>query len=322
MRKLIVQLLMLSMTVQSSSSPLPSEYLSKPYLGSILTQQRNPDSVTITVTVTNKQGDYVKGLNRSDFTIFEGKSPLEIASLDYGDEPASVGIVYDRSQSMRDAERFSRPKVVREALDHFIQTSNRSSSYFLVTFSDHPQLMVDWTRERETLFRGVEAAPATGNSAFYDACQMALEKLRTGEYRKRVMLLISDGLDTRSRVSYRDLRQLVITSDVLLYAIPANGASEQGTVAWEGRIILDELASITGGGAVYPSSHSEFVAAIQQIAFELSRQYRITFKPDDSSKGGKWRELKIKVTTPLDAPGELQGLKVRSRRGYSIPASL
>jgi Ca-activated chloride channel family protein len=315
MRIVTLHLLLLGLFYQSSvSHALPTHSL-PPNPAYVLLQQPDADSVFLTVTVTNKRGEYIRGLSRNDFTIYEGRSPLEISSFSFGDEPMSVGVVYDASMSMRQAKRTANPKVVREAVDRFVRSSNSSNSYFLISFSDQPQLLVDWTRDREALLRPLEAITAKGLTALYDACYMALDKLRGGEHRKRVILLISDGQDNSSRRNYRELRHFLMSSDVLLYAIPVTDGSEQDLLFEGGRAVLEELSSVTGGGTVNPRSDSELVAAVEQIAFELSRQYRIGFKPGNQLKDDKWRELKIKVTTPADAPRELRDLTVRSRRG-------
>lgn len=114
------------------------------------TPQSRSDEVTITVTVTNKQG-YVTGLSRADFSVFAGKTPLEITSFSFGEEPMSIGIVYDKSRSSNDKYNngVAVSKIFRDALGRFLQLSNPSNDY-LSAWQKSPSL---WSTGPATIRR-------------------------------------------------------------------------------------------------------------------------------------------------------------------------
>ena len=196
---LLVAFIALWVAVVCTGNQLPAETLLA------ATPQSGGDEVALTVTVTNKQG-YVTGLSRADFSIFAGKTPLEITSFSFGEEPMSIGIVYDKSRSSNDQYNYgvAVSKTFRNALGRFLQLSNASNDYFLIRVAQKPQSLVDWNRDHHALLSALENLESESYSALYDAYFMALEKLATGKYQKRVLLLISDGSDNRSRGVIKD----------------------------------------------------------------------------------------------------------------------
>ncbi len=321
MRTPILYLFLLCFAAQSGVATLCASVQLPKTSAAILVQQSGDDSITLTVTVTNKQGALIGGLSRSDFSVFEGKTPLDITSFSFGDEPMSIGIVYDKSQVEGEYSRrgVATSKTLRQALERFVKLSNSSNTYFLIHVPKEPQVLVDWTRDHDALLRPLDNLKTEREAALYDACFMAVEKLHKGEHSKRVLLVISDGSDSRSRRSYQELRRLLMNADTLVYGIATHDehAIRQADALGIGAsAILDELSSVTGGGTFYPKNNLDLVAAAELLAGELRQQYRITCKPASSKADKKLRALKVKVTSPSSAPRELRNLLVRSRRGY------
>jgi Ca-activated chloride channel family protein len=127
------------------------------------------------------------------------------------------------------------------------------------------------------------------------------------------VLLISDGQDNSSRYTFSELRRLLKESDVLIYAIGILDGGDMGsTLGVAGQAILDELASVSGGKAFFPSSGAEMNEIFERIALELRHQYSIGYKPSNFVNDGKWHKLKVKVTPPRGLPR----LFVRSKEGY------
>jgi Ca-activated chloride channel homolog len=321
MRTLNLYLFLVSFVAHSGVAPAGASGQLPKELAPVLLQQSGSDSVTLTITVTNKQGTYVRGLSREDFTVFDGKTPLEITSFSFGEEPMSIGIVYDKSQVEGKYSRrgVAASRTLRQALERFVKLSNSSNDYFLIQVAKQPQVLADWTRDHERLLRPLDDVKPETETALYDACIMAVEKLRNGENRKRVLLLISDGSDNSSRQSYRELRHLLMNTDTLVYAIATHDEYEIKEADALGiglSLTLDDLSSVTGGGRVYPKNSSELIAAAELLARELRQQYKITFKVAPSKGDDKWRELKVKVTPSSSAPREFRNLIVRSGKGY------
>ncbi|HKO59837.1 MAG TPA: VWA domain-containing protein [Pyrinomonadaceae bacterium] len=273
----------------------------------------NTDLITFTVTVTDTYGRFVSGLNKSAFSVFDEKKPQEITYFSDDDSPVSVGVIFDVSGSMSG----DKVKRARDALSKFIQTSHNSDEYFLIAFNSRAQLLLDKTRDGNSVLDKLTFVNTRNNTALYDACYLGVEKVQRGAHPKRALLLISDGQDNNSRYTFNELRRLLKESDVVLYGIGILSGSDAGSaLGMEGQGILDELASVSGGKAFFPRSAAEMDDIFEQIALELRHQYSIGYKPANFTNDGKWRKVKVKVTPPRGLPR----LFVRSKEGYyAIP---
>ena len=263
------------------------------------------DLVTLDVTVTDARGRHVEGLDKSAFTVFDNKAPQEITFFADADEPASVAVVFDTSGSMSGG-KIGRAK---EALSRFIQTSHPRDEFYLIGFNSSAQVLLERTRDADAVAEKLTYVEPRGNTALYDAAYMGLNKLTRGAHRRRVLLLISDGEDNRSRYSFGEVRRALEESDVVVYGVGiSTGYSRFST----GRETLEKLAAASGGRAFFPDGAAEMDEAFERIALELRHRYSIGYKPAGLAGAGEWHSLKVKVTRPADSPR----LFVRSRKGY------
>ena len=269
----------------------------------------NTDLITLTVTVTDGYGRYVSGLNQKAFTVLDDKVPQELEFFSDDDAPVSVGVVFDLSGSMSG----DKIRKARDALSHFIQTSHEQDEYFLVGFNDRAQLLLDKTRDGESVLNKLSFVEPRHNTALYDACYLGVEKVTRGAHPKRAILLISDGQDNDSRYTFSELRRLLKESDVVLYSIGILGGSDPGSaLGMGGQAILDELSSVSGGKAFFPNTSAEMDDTFEKIALELRHQYSIGYRPANFVNDGKWHRLKVKISPPRGLPR----LFVRSKEGY------
>ncbi len=269
----------------------------------------NSDLITMTVTVTDTYGRYVTGLHQNAFTVTDDKVPQEITFFSDDDAPVSLGVIFDFSRSMS-GDKIQR---AREALGRFMETSHGGDEYFLIGFNSRAQLLMDRTRDSDALMDKLTFVQTKGQTALYDACYLGVEKVTRGSHPKRAVLLISDGQDNSSRYTFSELRRLLKESDVLIYAIGILDGGDMGSsLGVAGQAILDELASVSGGKAFFPSSGAEMNEIFERIALELRHQYSIGYKPSNFVNDGKWHKLKVKVTPPRGLPR----LFVRSKEGY------
>lgn len=273
------------------------------------------DLITFTVTVTDTYGRYVSGLGKSAFTVLDEKKPQEITYFSDDDSPVSVGVLFDLSGSMSG----DKVKRARDALSKFIQTSHNSDEYFLIAFNSRAQLLLDKTRDGNSVLDKLTFVQTRNQTALYDACYLGVEKVQRGSHPKRALLLISDGQDNNSRYTFSELRKLLKESDVTLYGVGILSGSDAGSsMGMEGQGILDELASVSGGKAFFPRSPAEMDDIFEQIALELRHQYSIGYKPANFVNDGRWHKIKVKVTPPRGLPR----LFVRSKEGYyAVPST-
>ena len=269
----------------------------------------NTDLITLTVTVTDTYGRYVSGLSKSAFSILDNKKPQEITHFSDDDSPVSVGVIFDVSGSMSG----DKVKRARDALSKFIQTSHDSDEYFLIAFNSRAQLLLDKTRDGDSILNKLTFIETKSQTALYDACYLGVEKVQRGQHQKRALLLISDGQDNNSRYTFKELQKLLKESDVTLYGIGILSGSDAGSsLGMEGQGILDELAGVSGGKAFFPRSAAEMDDIFEQIALELRHQYSIGYKPETFVNDGKWHRVKVRVTPPRGLPR----LFVRAKEGY------
>lgn len=269
----------------------------------------NTDLITLTVTVTDTYGRYVSGLDKKAFKVFEDKEEQEIEYFSDDDAPVSVGVLFDVSGSMSG----DKVRKAREALSRFIQTSHDSDEYFLIGFNSRAQLLLDKTRDGDSVLSKMTFIETRGNTALYDACYLGVEKVTRGAHQKRAILLISDGQDNNSRYTFSEVRRLLKESDVVLYSIGILGGNDPGSsLGMEGQSTLDELSAVSGGKAFFPNTAPEMDELFERIALELRHQYSIGYRPKNFKNDGKWHKLKVKVTPPRGLPR----LFVRSREGY------
>ncbi len=268
----------------------------------------NSDLITMTVTVTDTYGRFVTGLNKNAFAVFDDKEQQNISFFSDEDAPVSLGVVFDVSGSMN-GDKISR---AREALGKFIETSHSGDEYFLIGFNNRAQLLLDKTRDSDALLSKLTFLHTKGQTALYDATYLGVEKVTRGAHPKRAVLLISDGQDNSSRYTFTELKRLLKESDVIIYAIGIVDSHDESSLDMAGRAILEELASVSGGHAYFPSSNAEMNDTFERIALELRTQYSIGYKPTNFVNDGKWHKLKIKVQPPRGFPR----LFVRGREGY------
>ncbi len=310
---LVTQALIVSVTSQSlqqsQSKPAP----------------KSSDPIVLNVTVTDKHGGFVGGLEAKDFEISINKKPAHIVSVSHADLPLNVGILLDSSGSMgpwsqKEAERtFLR---LREALKHFLDLSNQGNDYFVLGFNIKPQLLVDWTSEPATVVDNIRNLQVYGNTALYDAGYLAVDKVRSGRHAKQVLIVISDGQDNISHYTFNELRDALKESNAMLYAtyFPNSGDAGSGLM-YEGLGVLEELTFLSGGklfsskdGAALQLKDANGV--FENIAIELRNQYTITIVPNEGMAINKWQKVKVKVNVPAGTQRDWKGLSARTRDGF------
>jgi len=266
------------------------------------------DLVTLTLTVTDLYGRYVSALTKDAFTVTDNNKEQEITFFSDSDAPVSVGIIFDVSGSMSG----DKIKKARTALERFVASSHPSDEYFLIAFNSRAELLMDRTRNADAVLQKLQLIKPTSNTALYDAVYLGLERVTRGAHQKRALLIISDGQDNASRYNFGEVRRLMKESDVVAYGIGILDRGDVSQLGMQGQAFLDELSSVSGGKAFYPTSAVEMDEIFERIAIELRNQYSIGYTPTDFQPDGKWRKVRVKVKPPRGLPR----LTVRSREGY------
>jgi len=179
--------------------------------------------VNVTATVSDSTGRFVSGLRAEDFRVFEDDEPVSVTHFSAERVPVSLGIALDTSGSMAGEKIQS----AQSALDRFLyDLLGRDDEIFLYRFSNYPTLLQGWTTDRQLISRALGRITPSGGTAMYDTVAEAIPLTQRGENRKKALLVISDGNDTSSRTSIREVKQMIRESEVLVYAIGIDGEGE------------------------------------------------------------------------------------------------
>jgi Ca-activated chloride channel family protein len=264
--------------------------------------------VLVPVTVLDGEGRFVSGLEPQNFQLWEDKAEQEILNVSGEDTPISVGIILDTSGSMKD-----KLGVARDAASTFLRTVlNKDDEFFLVSFSDRPQVTVDFTTEIARVSSSLIAIDARGSTALYDAVYAGMHKLHDAVNGRKVLLLITDGEDNRSRYTFSNIREYVKEQDIQIYALGIGDAlNPQLDGDAGGRDRIEALTELTGGQSFFPKSTSELGDLCLKIGIEIKNQYVIAYRPSNNTPDGRWHKLRVSA--------HLKGtrdLRVRARLGY------
>jgi Ca-activated chloride channel family protein len=295
--------------VSGRNSPAPAKQ------NSPLIIRERTDLVTLNVMVTDRDGNAIYDLAPSELEIYEDSVLQTIEHYGISDLPLSIGAVFDLSGSMT-----NKLDVGRAALGRFIETSHSDDDYFLIGFNRQAKLLAEFSDGRELKDR-LKLFDPEGGTALYDAIYLGIEKIKYGHHhRRRALLIISDGQDNASRYGLDQVRRRLKESDVLLYCIgivrPGMSEKAEQREQHRGQIILDDLAQLTGGRAIFVSSVEDLDDAMSRVAVELRQQYTIGYSSTNQSRDGKWRKIHVRARRDPDQPK----VYVRTREGYYGPA--
>lgn len=277
--------------------------------------------VQLPITVMDKKEQPVAGLKVSDFIVFEDKQPQQIASFrdESAGTPIYVAVLMDTSTSAAAKLRFE-----KESAKDFLYTvvRVRKDKAAFATFDEDVNLLQDFTDKLDKLDTAVDSVKKPGTTtALYDAVwRMCDEKMR-GVTGRRVIVVITDGEDTSSRARLEEAIEMAQRTETIIFAISTKAGFssvvpgvEAGTVKDDDDKKLDKLADATGGKAFFIGDRLDLERAFTRVAKELRGQYIVTYRPTNKNYDGSYRRIEVKLAAERD------GLKVRTRRGYTARA--
>ncbi len=278
--------------------------------------------VRLPITVVDKKGQFVPGLTRNDFLIFEDKVPQQVETFsdDLGEAlPLYVVVLMDTSPSTAGKLKFE-----QESAMNFIHTvvRPRRDRVLFATFDDEINLRQDFTDKLDLLDKAVDGVKKLGSqTALFDAVwQFCDEKLRSVAGR-RVMVVVTDGEDTYSRANIRDAIDIAQRTETTIFAISTKAGFlstvpgvEAGQVKDQKDRDLVTLAEETGGVAFFTGDMLSLERSFTKISKELRAQYLLTYKPLNDRYDGSFRKIEVKLAT---GHGDL---KIRTKHGYKAIA--
>jgi len=259
---------------------------------------------SVAATVTDRDGHLVGDLTPESFEIYEDGERQTITQFTHERVPVGLGVLLDISDSMMG----KRIQDARAAVDRFLfDLLDPSDEFFLIAFNHRPHPLTGWTRAREDVQRALDGLRPTGSTAIYDAVFEALPVIDRRTRDRAALLIISDGADTASNATLRDLKSALLRSDVFVYAIAIDSSATQ---AINSRVNVDALRDITaetGGRTEVIKTSADLAEATARIADELNTQYLLGYTSTKAADG-KYHSIRVRV-----AGAEY---RIRARQGY------
>jgi Ca-activated chloride channel family protein len=273
------------------------------------------DVVSLNVTVVDPQNRYVTDLDQQDFSIFEDGAKQDLIFFNRTSLPIALSLLIDTSASME-----NRLQIAQEAAVGFARRLRPQDLAQVVDFDSRVEITQDFTNNVANLESAIRATMAGGSTSLHNAIYISLKELAKirvksqDEVRRRAIVVLSDGEDTSSLVTYEEVLDLAKRSETSLYTIglqPKDAPSSKGFR--EAEFVLRQLAQETGGRAFFISRVEDLKDVYGQIADELSSQYTIGYAPKNGRRDGAWRRVVVQVARP--------GNTARTKRGYYAPTS-
>ncbi len=271
--------------------------------------RKDVDLVLVPVTITDPMNRLVTGLEKENFLLTDNGQPQEIRHFSSEDAPISLGVIFDVSGSMSNKIDKSRDAVVE-----FFKTANPEDEFFLITFSEKPEVLADFTTSVEDIQDKLVYAVPKGRTALLDAIYLGMNRMRKAKHQKKALLIISDGGDNHSRYTEGEIKSMVKEADVQIYAIGLYDRDFKTPEEREGPELLTEISDVTGG-RTFAIASNELADVATKIGIELRNQYVLGYRPTNPTRDGKWRKIKVKLNPPKGLPP----LHVYAKTGYYAP---
>ncbi len=263
---------------------------------------------SITATVRDQDGRLVTGLTRDAFEIYEDGVRQQITQFTNERVPVSLVVLLDISDSMYgrriDDARMAVSTFLKDLLDP-------GDEFILVAFNHQPYFLSWWTRERTRVTSMLEPIRPSGGTAIYDAVLAAIPQFTVRNNQRGALVLISDGADTASDATLREVRRALFRTDAFAYAVAIDSAERQAINTRVNPVALQEITDTSGGRTEVVHGSDDMVPAIARIAEELNSQYLLGYTSPRGADGA-FHSIRVRVTG--------RDYRVRARNGYVAPA--
>ena len=262
------------------------------------------DLTTVNATVISRDGGLITGLPRDAFDVYEDGQLQTITQFTNERVPVSLGVLLDVSDSM-----FGRRLLeAREAIERFVvDLLDPEDEFAMLAFNHQPRPLSGWTSERAAAARVMAPLQPSGSTAIYDAIVAALPLVDIRNRQRAALLVLSDGADTASDATIRDVRSALLRSDGFVYAIAVDASERRPINTAVNPSALREITDQSGGRTLVVHSTADAITALAEIAGELNSQYLIGYS-SPHVRDGQFHSIRVRVrgTDHL----------VRARNGY------
>jgi Ca-activated chloride channel family protein len=245
----------------------------------VFTISDNVNLVLLDVSVKGPNGGYVSGLQKTNFQVFEDGHVREITHFASVDTPVSIGLVVDNSGSMRT----KKPEVTMAGLS-FAKQSNQHDEFFVVNFNNAvvrglpPEVM--FTDKLQEVRAALDYTQPAGQTALYDAIAYSLRHLEYAHQEKRTLIVVSDGGDNASRITFPELMKMIEASRASIYTVGLYDSQDQDA----NPSVMRKIAAVSGGEFFEPAKLDDVLPVFDKIAKDIRNTYTIGYVPDETDK--------------------------------------
>jgi Ca-activated chloride channel family protein len=271
------------------------------------------DVVSLNVTVTTADQQFVTDLEQQDFQVFEDGVRQDVSFFTRSQLPIALALLLDTSASMEEKMR-----IAQEAAIGFARRLRPEDTAQVIDFDSRVNILQPFTNDAALLEKAIRSTAAGGSTSMYNAIYIALNEMKkvraqsADEIRRRAVVVLSDGEDTSSLLPFEEVIELAKRSETAVYTIGIRSAEPSGGRGFrEAEFVLKQLALETGGRSFFPGSASELPAIYTQIANELSSQYTVGYTSKNPRRDGAWRRLVVRTSRP--------NAIARTKQGYYAP---
>jgi Ca-activated chloride channel family protein len=306
-------------TTATSAASTPTTTAPAPTTSPQATFRSNVDLVALNVVVTDSDQKYVSGLRPSDFAVFEDGIQQDVSFFGASGVPLDLAILLDTSASMT-----GKMQLVQQAAIGFLNTLRADDRAIVVDIKDATKIMYPLGSDMDAAKQAILSTSPRGGTALYNGAYLTLkemvkERRSNSEVRRQALVVLSDGDDTASLVSYDDLMDLAKQSGIAIYTITmrskylvSQAASRGHSYFSQSEFGMKALAQETGARSFFPTELGELSGVYAAIAEELATQYAIGYSPKNPRMDGSYRRVIVRIA---DKPG----VRTRTRAGYTAP---
>lgn len=261
--------------------------------------------VILNATVTDARGKPVFGLKQNHFQVFEDGKEQKIEFFETEETPFAAVILIDTSGSMEE-----RVSLARSAAIRFLEGLRFDDVTAIYNFDSKVSLVQDFSNSRD-IHEGIFELKASGWTVLNDAIFKAAQELDKRPEKRRAIVVLSDGADTKSARSADKALKSALAVNATIYTVDMSSPNDFSREKMQSQAALKDFAEKTGGRFIATPGGTALREAFKSIVQELGTQYTIGYQPTNTAKDGKWRNILLKVNKPE--------LTVRTRKGYNAP---
>jgi len=259
--------------------------------------------VVLNTTITDKTGKPVEGLKKVQFKIFEDGKEQPVSVFESESTPFAAVILIDTSGSME-----SRVTLARSAAMNFLDGLRVDDMVSISNFDSKVSLIQDFSNSHDIPDRAYDLK-AYGYTVLNDAIYQAAEQLSKRTEQRRAIIVLSDGMDTKSGRSADKALKAALLANATIYTVDMSDVDTGGVDRMQNQGALKTFADKSGGRFIATPGGTAMRDAFKNIVSELGTQYTLGFAPGAASKDGKWHTLEVQVAKP--------NLTIRTRKGYN-----